>query len=255
MQKSNGEGPNPRLFDFATTKCEMAVARAAPHPIADPSVRWDRCQASRSAPLRVPPYRRAGKRAFDLVLVLASLPFTLPLIALCALALWIESGPPFYTQRRIGLHGRRFSILKLRTMVRDADAVLARLLAEDPGARAQWDSLQKLLNDPRVTRVGGFLRATSLDELPQLLNVLRGDMSLVGPRPMMTEQEQMYGDMRAYVALRPGITGLWQVSARNANTFCYRNEMDEAYEQSLSLRNDVSILVKAFGVVLRGTGC
>ena len=127
-------------------------------------------------------------------------------------------------------------------------------LAKDPEMRAEWDSLQKLKNDPRVTRLGAVLRATSLDELPQLINVLRGDMSLVGPRPMMVEQEDMYGDLRAYEALRPGITGLWQVSARNGNTFCYRNEVDAKYERNVTFLKYVSILIKTVGVVMRRTG-
>lgn len=190
----------------------------------------------------------------DVILVLLSLPFTLPVIALCALALWIEGGAPFYTQPRVGRGGRAFSILKLRTMVRDADAVLEDLLARDPALRAEWDSLQKLKNDPRITHVGWFLRATSLDELPQLYNVLRGNMSLVGPRPMMLEQQRMYGNMSAYLAVRPGITGLWQVSARNGNTFAYRKEVDAVYDRDLSLANDARIIARTVGVVLRGTG-
>ena len=120
--------------------------------------------------------------------------------------------------------------------------------------RAEWDAFQKVKNDPRVTRLGALLRATSLDELPQLLNVLKGDMSLIGPRPMMVDQKEMYGEMRAYEALRPGITGLWQVSARNGNTFSYRNEVDATYEKSVTFRKDLAILFKTVGVVLRRTG-
>lgn len=199
-------------------------------------------------------YRSVGKRALDTIAILLSLPFALPIIGLCALALWIEGGSPIYKQTRIGKDGKRFSILKLRTMVQNADQVLEDYLSKDPEMRAEWDTLQKLKNDPRVTRVGGLLRATSLDELPQLINVLKGDMSLVGPRPMMVEQEDMYGDMRAYEALRPGITGLWQVSARNGNTFCYRNEVDATYEKEVTLLKDFAILLKTVGVVMRRTG-
>ncbi|MBD3662405.1 sugar transferase [Sulfitobacter sp. TSTF-M16] len=199
-------------------------------------------------------YRVFVKRAFDILLVLASAPFVLPVIALCALALWIEGGRPFYTQQRIGRRGDRFSILKLRTMVRDADSVLKDILDRDPAKRREWDALQKLKADPRVTRVGQVLRVTSLDELPQLWNVLKGDMSLVGPRPMMPEQAPLYGDMAAYEALRPGITGLWQVSARNGNRFSHRNTVDATYEITLSFGADLRIVFRTIGVVLRGTG-
>lgn len=200
-------------------------------------------------------YGRYAKPVLDKLLILAVLPIALPIIALCALALWIESGQPFYTQQRLGRSGKRFSILKLRTMVRDADAVLESYLAANPAMRAEWDEMQKLKNDPRITRVGNFLRATSIDELPQIWNVLIGDMSLIGPRPMMPEQLEMYGDPKSYFALRPGITGLWQVSARNNSRFTYRNEVDGAYRRNLSLPMDLTILIKTFGVVLRRTGC
>lgn len=199
-------------------------------------------------------YRRLGKRVLDTTIVLLSLPVTAPVILLCALALWIESGLPFYTQKRLGAGGKVFSILKLRTMTRDADRVLEQYLDADPALRAEWDSTQKLKNDPRITRLGGFLRSTSLDELPQLWNVLTGDMSLVGPRPMMLDQLSMYGNPRSYFALRPGITGYWQISARNEKHFSYRNEVDAIYDNDLSVTRDISVLMKTFGVVLRRTG-
>lgn len=201
-----------------------------------------------------PIYLNFFKRLFDIFAVLASLPFTVPVIGFCALALWFEGGKPFYTQSRLGAGGKRFSIFKLRSMVIDADKVLESYLASDPARREEWDRLQKLTNDPRITPVGRILRKTSLDELPQLFNVLRGDMSLVGPRPMMPDQLKLYGNPRAYFALKPGITGLWQVSARNAERFSYRNKVDSEYEQSVSLRTDLRILVKTVGVVLRPTG-
>jgi lipopolysaccharide/colanic/teichoic acid biosynthesis glycosyltransferase len=200
-------------------------------------------------------YRDLVKPALDILFVLLTVPFSVPLIALCAIALWIEGGSPFYTQDRLGKNGNRFSIWKLRTMVRDADAVLEDFLASDPASRREWDELQKLKNDPRVTPVGHFLRASSLDELPQLFNVLKGDMTLVGPRPMLPEQLVMYGEPSAYFALKPGITGLWQVSERNNTRFSYRNESDAEYERKVSLSTDISILFKTVGVVLRRTGC
>ena len=209
------------------------------------------------APARRPTlniYRDLIKRVFDVAFVVLTLPFSLTLIGLCALALWIEGGNPFYTQARLGRGGKRFSILKLRTMVRNADAVLEEHLSRDPALRQEWNTLQKLRNDPRVTPVGQILRKTSLDELPQLYNVLIGEMSIVGPRPMMPDQLGMYGDPTHYNALRPGITGLWQVSARNEERFSYRNEVDRTYEQALSLKQDLQILYRTIGVVLRPTG-
>ncbi len=199
-------------------------------------------------------YRTWGKRLLDIAFVIATLPISVPVILICALALWIEGGSPFYRQDRLGKGGARFSILKLRTMVPDADAKLARYLADDPEMRAAWETTQKLKNDPRVTRVGGLLRTTSLDELPQLWNVLKGEMSLVGPRPMMPQQLPLYGEAQAYFATLPGITGIWQVSGRNETHFSFRAGLDVQYFRELSLKTDLGLLLKTVGVVLRRTG-
>jgi lipopolysaccharide/colanic/teichoic acid biosynthesis glycosyltransferase len=142
---------------------------------------------------------------------------------------------------------------KLRTMVDNADERLEAYLEANPEARSEWDSSQKLKDDPRITRVGRMLRRTSLDELPQVLNVLTGDMSLVGPRPMMPSQRTLYPGS-AYYRLRPGITGSWQVTDRNDSTFADRARFDTAYERELSLATDVKILLATVRVVLRGTG-
>lgn len=237
------------VFPFGQS---AAYAETPAAGLVRPSQVWDAALARKTGPFYL--YRHLGKRVLDIAFVLLTLPFSLTIIAICALALWIEGGNPFYTQPRLGKHGKRFSILKLRTMVRDADEVLETYLANDPEMRREWDEMQKLSNDPRITRVGQFLRVTSMDELPQLFNVLKGDMSLVGPRPMMPEQLSMYGDATAYEALKPGITGLWQVSARNNARFTYRREVDAAYERSLTLGMDMTILFKTIGVVLRPTG-
>ena len=199
-------------------------------------------------------YRHLGKRLLDIVLVLATAPLSVTLIAIAATALWLESGGPFYRQDRRGRGGKAFSILKLRTMVRDADQRLDEMLARDPAMRAEWDATQKLKTDPRITRVGNFLRRTSLDEVPQLWNVLRGDMSLVGPRPMMPDQSAIYGNTGHYDALRPGLTGLWQVSRRNESFFIERVKLDADYGRSLSFLGDLKLLFKTVGVVLRRTG-
>ncbi|MCF6234319.1 MAG: sugar transferase [Rhodobacteraceae bacterium] len=199
-------------------------------------------------------YQVAGKRMLDILFVLATLPVSVPITLICAFALWIEGGMPFYRQDRLGKGGTWFSILKLRTMVRDADAKLEQYLQSDPDMRAAWDATQKLKNDPRITPIGGFLRKTSLDELPQLWNVLKGEMSLVGPRPMMPQQLPLYGDPQAYFAILPGITGVWQVSARNETRFSHRAELDEKYLADLSMTHDLGLLLRTVGVVLRRTG-
>ena len=229
------------------------IALALPVRAAAPVVVPDRQAAPREdVPRRT--YRDHGKRILDVGLVLLASPVVLPLTGLLALALWIEGGQPFYRQERIGRGGRRFSIVKLRTMVRNADQMLQGLLDADPALQREWMETQKLKKDPRITRVGALLRKTSLDELPQLWNVLKGEMSLVGPRPMLPEQLPLYGDPRPYLSLRPGITGAWQVSARNEKSFAHRNEMDRGYNAGLRLGLDVAILWKTFGVMLRRTG-
>lgn len=201
---------------------------------------------------RKPLYSRF-KRLFDVAAVLITLPLTVVLLSLLALLVRAEGGPAFYKQPRVGRNGRVFHIWKLRTMVPDADSKLDALLASDPAARAEWDETQKLRNDPRITRVGRFLRKTSLDELPQLLNVLTGEMSLVGPRPMMPNQQGLYPGI-AYYALRPGLTGTWQISDRNQCSFAGRAVYDTHYFNTLSLAQDIGILYRTIFVVLQGTG-
>lgn len=199
-------------------------------------------------------YVTVGKRVLDLFLTVLSLPVTLPVVLICALALFLEGGNPFYTQERLGRNGKRFRILKLRTMERDAETSLEGYLERDPALRREWDATQKLKNDPRITSVGRVLRVTSLDELPQLWNVIRGEMSLVGPRPMMTDQLPFYGDPRDYFDLKPGLTGLWQVSARNESPFAFRAAVDSEYARDLGFVSDIKIIWRTFAVVAKGTG-
>ena len=199
-------------------------------------------------------YRRFGKRAIELAVVVLSLPIVLPLIALTALLIALDGHNPFSVQNRVGRNGRIFRIYKLRTMIPNAKASLREYLARDSSAREEWEVNQKLRNDPRVTRLGQYLRNSSLDELPQLLNVLRGDMSLIGPRPMMIEQMPIYPG-RAYYLMRPGISGSWQVSDRNCSTFAARAQFDLEYHHDLSLWLDIKIMVRTLAVVVRGTGC
>lgn len=199
-------------------------------------------------------YRDYAKHLIDALLVVACLPFVLPVVLLMALVIAKDGGQPFYSQSRIGKDGRIFRMWKLRTMVPNADAVLESYLAQDSDMRAEWDSKQKLLDDPRVTSIGHFLRRSSIDELPQLFNVLKGDMSLVGPRPMMVDQKKLYPG-RDYYDLRPGITGFWQISDRNNTSFADRAHYDARYNKALSFKADVNILLSTVRVVLKGTGC
>jgi lipopolysaccharide/colanic/teichoic acid biosynthesis glycosyltransferase len=198
-------------------------------------------------------YRNSAKRCLDVAMVLLTLPVSLPLILgmMCLVA--FDGHNPLYLQKRLGRGGRVFHMVKIRTMVSGADALLEYHLRKNPEARREWDETQKLKRDPRITRIGCFLRKSSLDELPQLWNVLKGDMSLVGPRPMMVDQEALYPG-KAYFELRPGITGPWQISARNESSFAERAGFDNRYLVSLSLSQDLSILLRTVTVVIRGTG-
>lgn len=199
-------------------------------------------------------YARVGKRALDIALSIVGLAVAAPLIVVFALLVALDGKSPFFVQERVGRGGRVFRMLKLRSMVADAEAALAQHLAEHPEAAREWDLRQKLTDDPRITGIGHFLRRTSLDELPQLVNVLKGDMSLVGPRPMLPCQQSIYPGT-AYYALRPGITGLWQVSERHGSEFARRADYDQRYLDELSFGLDVETLGRTVAVVLRGTGC
>ena len=198
-------------------------------------------------------YRRFAKRFVDIFLVVISLPVVLPFIGIMLLLAAMDGRSPVYSQLRVGRGNKPFRLWKIRTMVPDADRILEEYLAENPEARAEWDRTQKLRDDPRVTRVGRILRKTSMDELPQLLNVLTGSMSLVGPRPMMLDQAPYYYGS-SYARLRPGITGPWQVSDRNESIFVARVAFDDSYYKTLSLTTDLTLLVRTVGVVVRGTG-
>ena len=229
----------------------MQVRQRSVHPD------FDHRSASGVGRWALPPkqkfYRRAAKRWLDIAFVLAALPIVLPVVLVLAAAIKLGGSSPFYRQERLGLGGRTFTLWKLRTMVEDADVRLGEYLAKHDGARQEWDAYQKLSHDPRITELGNFLRKSSLDELPQLWNVLKGDMSLVGPRPMMPEQRPLYPG-HAYYSLLPGVTGLWQVSDRNGSTFAQRAEFDAAYDMDVSLATDLRVLFATVGVVLRGTG-
>lgn len=201
------------------------------------------------------PLAQAVKRAFDIAAAAAALTLLAPLFLVIAALIRRDGGPAFFIQPRAGRGGRAFGCYKFRTMAVDAEARLEAILASDPDKRAQWQAYQKLDEDPRITPVGHFLRATSLDELPQLINALKGEMSLIGPRPMLMDQMEMYGaSLDAYVRMRPGITGLWQVNGRNATTFEERARLDDWYARNWSLWRDVVILVRTVREVFGGSG-
>ena len=197
-----------------------------------------------------------SKRLFDIAAASVLLFTFLPLMLFIALAIWsTERGPIFFGHDRIGYRGRRFRCLKFRSMVPDAKQVLEQHLAQNPAARAEWEASQKLRNDPRITPLGRFLRETSLDELPQLLNVVRGDMSLVGPRPIVQDEIARYGrDIGAYTSTRPGITGLWQVSGRSDVDYTQRVQLDARYVITWSLIGDFLILLATIKVVFSRAG-
>lgn len=201
-------------------------------------------------------YARGGKRVLDIIGALALLIVFLPMILMIAALMMTQRGPMLFGHQRVGRQGRIFNCLKFRTMVVDADERLQALLARDPQARAEWHAHRKLENDPRITATGALLRRTSLDELPQLINVLRGDMSLVGPRPVTAvELHRYYGDASAsYLALRPGLTGSWQVSGRNDISYPARVAMDDRYARGFTLIGDLGLLARTVRVVLCATG-
>ncbi len=198
-------------------------------------------------------YRNGLKRVFDIALILLAAPVAVPVIFFLALIVFRDGHLPFYRSLRVGKHGREFHMLKLRTMVPNADLQLEQHLANDGAARREWEKTQKLKKDPRTTAFGRVLRKASLDELPQLWNVLIGDMSLVGPRPMLPSQRALYPGL-SYYTLRPGVTGFWQVSDRNDCEFAKRAEHDKAYDDQLSFSTDVKLIARTIGVVLKGTG-
>jgi len=202
------------------------------------------------------PSHRAIKRALDLAGAFLGGLLLSPLLLVIAILVKLDSpGPVFYGHERIGKDGRRFKAWKFRSMVKDADRVLEDYLRKHPELREEWERDRKLKNDPRVTRIGKVLRRTSLDELPQLWNVLKGEMSLVGPRPVVREELAKYGEKGVYyLKVRPGMTGLWQVSGRSDTSYAERVELDVYYVRNWSIWLDIYILARTVWVVLKGRG-
>src|ERR1700730_1218302 len=212
-----------------------------------------------TAPLTVyqqkPPKARRRKRLIDVALAVMLIGLLLPVMVLIALAVKLDGGSVLYGHRRVGSDGWSFRCWKFRSMVSNADQVLDQLLAQDNKARLEWERDFKLRSDPRVTSVGRFLRSYSLDELPQLFNVVTGSMSLVGPRPIVEAEIKRYGpSFAAYTSCRPGITGLWQVHGRSDIEYLQRVELDRRYAYQWSLRRDFAILVRTVVVIVQRRG-
>ncbi|HEY1057329.1 MAG TPA: sugar transferase [Limnobacter sp.] len=208
-----------------------------------------------SAVVVVPYLQSSIKRIFDLVFASTVLLLTSPLWLVVVALVALDGGPVLYAQRRVGKNGKIFRCWKFRTMEVNAEQTLKALIASNPAVAAEWHSTQKLKNDPRVTAVGRWLRKTSVDELPQFINVLNGTMSVVGPRPFAHDQIALYGStaLAKYLATKPGLTGVWQVHARHDTTFACRARYDEQYFQQASLATDLALVVKTPLAMLRGT--
>ncbi len=252
---SKGRG----LFVMSTQADRLSVVQAG-H---DKSLEWSRTANAPAKPQAIspstPPQPRAtglAKRVFDLMVTIPAMLFLSPLFVGVALAIRLtDGGNVIYKHKRIGYGGKEFYCLKFRSMVLDAEARLNELLASDPEARAEWARDQKLRHDPRITPIGRFLRKTSLDELPQLWNIVRGEMSVVGPRPIVRSEVERYGDFfNHYTSVLPGVTGLWQVSGRNNTTYKERVELDAQYAVTWSLRKDILILLKTIPAVIKSRG-
>jgi Undecaprenyl-phosphate galactose phosphotransferase WbaP len=201
------------------------------------------------------PVSRIAKVAFDVSVAALLLVITGPLFLVLMIINRLEGTPMLFAHRRVGIGGRPFYCLKFRSMVVDADRVLAETLARDPALAAEWAATRKLADDPRVTRIGRFLRKTSLDELPQLINVLRLEMSLVGPRPIVESEISFYGeDIAQYHAIRPGLTGLWQVSGRSNISYARRVQLDVWYVNNWTMWHDIVVLLKTIPAVLGRQG-
>ena len=220
------------------------------HPIAEVASALSRSEGD------VQPLGGYAKRAFDVAVSLLALILLSPLMLFVALLIKMtDGGPAIFSHGRIGFNGAEFGCLKFRSMAVNSAEILAELLERDPEARLEWNATQKLRHDPRITLIGRVIRTTSIDELPQLVNVLRGEMSLVGPRPIVAAEVARYeGAFQHYVVARPGITGLWQVSGRSETSYEERVRFDSLYARGWSFATDLRILFRTVVVVLAQRG-
>jgi lipopolysaccharide/colanic/teichoic acid biosynthesis glycosyltransferase len=198
----------------------------------------------------------SAKRILDVVVASIALIFVLPLLVVVGVLIRLQDGgQAVYSQKRYGRNGRTFKCYKLRSMVANADQRLIEILAQDPDARIEWDQTQKLTHDPRITPLGRFIRKTSIDELPQLFNILKGEMSIVGPRPIVENEITKYGEFyRDYCSVRPGLTGLWQVEGRSDTTYEQRVQLDVKYATTRNFTGDIMIMLRTVPAVLLSRG-
>lgn len=203
-----------------------------------------------------PSTRSTLKRIVDITLAATALVFLSPIMLTVALIIKLhDGGNAIFVQRRIGVNGKQFNCYKFRSMVVDAQERLEHLLATDPAAKAEWEATQKLENDPRITALGRFLRKSSLDELPQLVNILKGEMSVVGPRPIVSNEIVKYGQYFDYYRdVRPGLTGLWQISGRSDTTYDERVALDVEYVKEWSFMNDIKIIALTVPAIVLSKG-
>jgi exopolysaccharide production protein ExoY len=245
------------LISSPSSRAASASTNAAEHQAEDHFA----CDPCESAPNFVfsgleRPIGGSAKRWFDITAALAAILFLLPLFCVIALAIKLsDRGPAFYRHRRIGYNGAVFDCLKFRSMVTNADEVRAPHLATNSEAAREWEETHKLKQDPRITALGLSLRKTSLDELPQLFNILKGEMSFVGPRPIVTEEVPKYGAwIGHYLSTRPGLTGPWQVNGRNDVDYATRVAFDRDYVEGWSFWRDLAIIAKTARVVIAARG-
>ncbi|MDR7038592.1 exopolysaccharide production protein ExoY [Methylobacterium sp. BE186] len=216
----------------------------------------DRSDVSQHMPGSVRCCDSRSKRTFDIIVAVAALIVLLPLFfSIAILIRFSDGGSPFYRHPRLGRSNTRFDCLKFRTMHVDSQAILTRYLSDNPAAMDEWRRSHKLKDDPRVTSIGYLLRKTSLDELPQLINVISGEMSIVGPRPIVSSEIEKYGhDATIYFSVRPGLTGAWQVSGRSDTTYAERVRLDRAYVETWSLAKDMIIVARTIPAVFFARG-
>jgi exopolysaccharide production protein ExoY len=200
-------------------------------------------------------YRGIVKRYMDVLLSIVALTILLPLMGMIYILVHLDGGPGLFIHRRVGRHGRSFGCLKFRTMVVDAENALSSYLASDQAAKEEWEQTRKLKKDPRITRIGNYLRKSSADELPQLWNVLCGEMSIVGPRPITCSELVKYGEFAGtYLSVRPGITGIWQIKGRSDVSYESRVQLDVEYCDNIKISHDILLIIKTFLVVLKRDG-
>lgn len=200
-------------------------------------------------------FKKSVKRTIDVVGSVSGIILLSPVFLYLMYKVRQDGGPAFYGHSRLGKDGKTFKCLKFRSMVPNSAEVLKELLENDPSAREEWDKTFKLKNDPRITKIGDFLRKTSLDEIPQLFNVLKGEMSLVGPRPIVTDEIKYYNDnIKYYYSVKPGVTGLWQVSGRSDTSYRKRVKLDNFYVRNYTVLRDIQIMIKTVFVVLKREG-